>query len=393
MGTLWDWVYPRNWIEPEFLPPTPFGLKRITAVALSVCQQAFSSSSLYILVAILGVGLLSAFLPAGCLQKAAGKDDMLAPLTMAGVATLAYITPMVAIVQIASMFQHGNSIGAAFTLLVLGTGVNLGLILWTFRTYGSRPAMIWNSGLILIVLGLGYCVDRPLRPKGVEPADHTHAFDIYCNPHSFPSSDVASTSIRLIQESWKAEEIFAGFTALLLIAIGFASYRFDPKGRWMEWLIHQNKDDLTKTAAVDLSKGLKRDILLPNSVIAACSIAGLVIASVAGCFLYYPPVSEIRKELQANHAELIVACAQHEWDQISYWIPIQEDWVHKLSVSCYLRNQPVSKFQKMKLRTFMVKLELLEHAAEDKDKGEVDQYKQELSLSFLRLKAALNSSR
>ncbi len=60
-------------------------------------------------------------LPAGVLQRSANRGDWTAPLTMAGVSTLAYVTPMVAIVQVASMFQHGNSIGAAFTLLVLGT--------------------------------------------------------------------------------------------------------------------------------------------------------------------------------------------------------------------------------------------------------------------------------
>ena len=59
-----------------------------------------------------------------------------APLAMAGVAIPAYATPLVAMSQLGSMFQHANSVGAAFVLLTLGAGINLGLIAWVFRNYG-----------------------------------------------------------------------------------------------------------------------------------------------------------------------------------------------------------------------------------------------------------------
>jgi uncharacterized protein len=175
MGLLWDWLFPDSALTTEPLPKTPYGLQRIGAVALSTCQQAYSVSTLYMVVAVAGVGLLSMLLPAGCLQRAANQDNLLAPITMAGVSTLAYITPMVAIVQIASMFQHGNSIAASFTLLALGAGVNLGLLVWVVRNYRWDRAWVWLGCLVLLVLGLSYGVDRPLRPKGVEQADHTHA--------------------------------------------------------------------------------------------------------------------------------------------------------------------------------------------------------------------------
>jgi hypothetical protein len=46
----------------------------------------------------------------------------------------------------------------------------------------------------------------------------------------------------------------------------------------------------------------------------------------------------------------------------------------------------------MKLHVFMSKLELLEHAAEDKDRDEIDQWKSEAADSFRRLKDALQNT-
>lgn len=166
MGLFWDWVFPKTDLLPEELPPTPPGIRRIAAAALSMCQQAWSSSSLYILYAYAGVGVLALLLPAGILQRAASHDNPLAPVIMAGVSTFAYVTPMAAIVQVSSMFEHGNSIGAAFTLLVLGTGVNLGMTVWIFHHYGWRRSMAWMACLFFVVLGLGYAIDGPLYPRG-----------------------------------------------------------------------------------------------------------------------------------------------------------------------------------------------------------------------------------
>jgi uncharacterized membrane protein YraQ (UPF0718 family) len=384
LGTFWDWMFPRNWIESETLPQTPFGWKRIAAVSSSVCEQAFSRSSLYILAALVGVGLLSAFLPAGVLQKAAGKDDLLAPLTMAAVATFAYITPMVAIVQVASMFQHGNSIGAAFTLLVLGAGVNLGLIAWSVTNYKWKPTLVWIVGLLSIVLALAYCVDRPLRPKGVEPADHTHAFDCYCNPFQGEVENIADASWKLVKDSWQPEEIIASCAALVMLLVGGLQRCIDPSQRLMQYLLTQPEPRA--------GKGPRGDIVLPNSVIAASSLIGLVLASIGGCYLYYPPVSDIRQEMTSIQAELQGDCGLYAWDKIEYWIPIQEDWANKLKVSCYIRAKPLTRYQEMKLHVFMSKLELLEHAAEDKDRDEIDQWKSEAADSFRRLKDALQNT-
>ena len=378
LGLAWDWIFPLRWNEPEPLPKTPYGIKRVAAVALSMCQQAFGRDSLYILIAVGGVGLLSMFLPSGVLQRAASHDNPWAPVTMAAVATFAYVTPMVAIVQVASMFQHGNSIGASFTLLVLGTGVNLGMLVWILRHYAWKPTLAWIACLLAVVLALGYAVGGPLYPSGVEPADHTHAFDSYCNPFQDSQSTTIELALSIVRDSLRPDEIVAAALVVVILLAGFCFWFFDRQQRLMQWLTTP-----PKTVS-------KKDIVLPNSVIASVCLVGLVLASIGGCFLYYPPQAEIESEMHAINAELYVAANTHDWDTVAYWIPIQEDWAHKLSVSGYLRGRPVTRFQQMRTKVFLSKLEMLEHSSEDRELEEVDRWKKEMASAFLRLRRAFS---
>ncbi|MFN6128688.1 MAG: permease [Planctomycetota bacterium] len=383
MGLLWDRLFPGSAAAVESLPPTPYGIRRIGAVGLSMCQQAFGVASVYIAIAVLGVGFLSTLLPSGCLQRAAGQNDTFAPIMMAGISTLAYITPMTAIVQIASMFQHGNSIAASFTLLVLGAGVNLGMLVWIIRHYRWRPTLIWLGCLVLLVLGLSYGMDSPLRPRGIEAADHTHAFDVYCNPFSQSGSGLIESSLRILQESLHPEEIVAGIVCALVLGVGaFGAWR-DPQRNWMRKLIEPEvRNEIP-------SDGRIKDIVLPPSVIAGVTFIGLVLASVLACFLYYPPVSEIREEMTAIEAEMIGAYNTGKWEKLEYWIPIQEDWSNKLVVSAYLRGKPLDRYSKLKLQVYMKKLELLEHAVEDRDLEEAKEFGRQGAIAFGRFKKAI----
>lgn len=383
MGLLWDYLFPGGSHAVDPLPATPYGIRRIAAVALSMCHQAFSVASVYMAIAIAGVGLLGAMLPAGCLQRAAGQDDLLAPITMAGVSTLAYITPMMAIVQIASMFQHGNSIAASFTLLVLGAGVNLGLLLWIMVHYRWNRTWVWLGCLVLLVLGISYGLDSPLRPKGVEEADHTHAFDMYCNPFLSDATELAQDSRRVIAESIHSEEAIALIACALIFIAGALCAGFDPKCDWMRALIRTpEKDDVAP-------KGQFNDIVLPPSVITSVALAGLVVSSVIACFLYYPPIRQIRMEMNAIEAEMVGAYNQGDWDKLEYWIPIQEDWANKLAVSAYLRGRPLDRYSKLKLQVYKKKLELLEHAVEDRDAQEARMFGRQGADAFRRLKSAI----
>lgn len=380
IGVVWDKLFPNSWNAPEELPPTPYGLQRIGAVALSMCQQAIGPSTKYMVWALVGVGILSLVLPAGVLQHSAGDKDLMAPLTMTAVASLAYITPMTAIVQVASMFQHGNSIGASFTLLVMGTGVNLGLILWSLREFGVKKTGSWVVLLTIVVLSISYGINGPLHPKGVQAADHTHAFDGYCNPFAWGTDNTMATSIRLVREALSVDALFAGICGGVLMLVGAGFGKFDPQNRAMNWL--------TKTRP---SSSKSKDIVLPNSVVATVSLVGLVALSIVGCFVYYPETKEVRRELASLQADLNSAVAGKEWDNAAFLIPQQKDWAHKLVVGRYIRGQDWNRFQTMRKKVFLSKLEMLMHACEEKDVEESLMWNYEARIAYRRFMDSISS--
>lgn len=380
IGVVWDKLFPNSWSDPEELPPTPYGLQRIGAVALSMCQQAIGPSTKYMLWALLGVGILSLVLPAGVLQHSAGDKDLMAPLTMTAVASLAYITPMTAIVQVASMFQHGNSIGASFTLLVMGTGVNLGLILWSLRELGAKKTGSWVVLLTIVVLSISYGINGPLHPKGVQAADHTHAFDGYCNPFAWGTDNTMATSIRLVREALSVDALFAGICGGVLMLVGAGFGKFDPQNRTMNLL--------TKPRP---SSSKSKDIVLPNSVVATVSLVGLVALSIVGCFVYYPETKEVRRELASLQADLNSAVAGKEWDNAAFLIPQQKDWAHKLVVGRYIRGEDWNRFQTMRKKVFLSKLEMLMHACEEKDVEESLMWNYEARIAYRRFMDSISS--
>jgi hypothetical protein len=93
--------------------------------------------------------------------------------------------------------------------------------------------------------------------------------------------------------------------------------------------------------------------------------------------------------MNSIEAELIGSYNRQEWEKLEYWIPIQEDWAHKLVVSAYLRGRPLDRYTQMKLQVYKNKLELLEHATEDRDVEEAKEFGKQAALAFRRLKDAM----
>jgi uncharacterized protein len=124
VGGAWNWLFPGSGREEPAPPPVPYGLRRMAAIVIVAAREIAGPSLAYIAVALAGVFLLSAMLPPGSLQTTMEHSNPYAPITMVAVATPAYATPLIAMSQLGSMFQHANSVGASFVLLTLGAGIN-----------------------------------------------------------------------------------------------------------------------------------------------------------------------------------------------------------------------------------------------------------------------------
>jgi len=339
------------------------GLRRLAATFVHFARELTGVSLGLTVLALSGLAILAAVLPYGAMQNSVERDDWFAPLTMMGVAIPVYATPMLAMSQLGMMFQHANSPGAAFTLLILGTGMNLATPIWFGRHYGLKATALWMVSLVVIVLGISYAINRPLMPPGVEPAGHTHAFDIYANPmsayHKFDLATLRGLVMKDLDISVVASLAVLGFFALIGAALRIM--RIDEA-----WLVKTAKagsfaSSLTSEDAKN-RKGL--DAVVPPGVIGATMLAGLVALSVVACFAYYPSPEECLDEISLARAECLSAANSGQSETALFWLPVWEDWSRRLEVGTFIRTGEVRPYQRMQGYLIRKKLETLEHELE-----------------------------
>jgi hypothetical protein len=380
VGFLWDNLFPATSHVETAPPAVPYGFKRLASLLVFAARDLVGISSLYILAGLAGVVLLAVVLPPGSLQHAMGHDNPWAPLVMTAVALPAYATPMLAMSQLGMMFQHGNSVGAAFVLLAFGAGMNFGTLVWMWRTYGPRPSLAWLGLLLAVVIALSYGVERPLRPADAPAADHTHAFDVYCRPFVVGNADPFRAALARLRQNRGAHEL-AGIAALgALLAAGIALRALDPRGKIDAWL------ERPAPPSADRAGGL--DFVLPNSVVGGFIVLGIVVFSVVGCFAYYPPPGEVFEEMRIAKGEALSAAISGEREHAEQWLAVMDDWARKLQVGVYLRSGSLSEYHRMKARVFRDKIELLEHEVAEGDRGEISKVSNEISQAYRRMQHA-----
>jgi len=378
VGLIWDQLFPNSGAADAAPQEVRYGIKRMLSIGVAAGREAGGASALYIAIGLAGVALLGVIVPSGGLQHAMNGDNPIAPLTMSAVAVPVYATPMLAMSQLGMMFQHANSPGAAFVLLALGAGMNLGLAAWMFWQYGMKRSAVWFGLLLIVVLGLAYGVDRPLFPHEIDPADHTHAFDIYCRPFHGVESHPAQATFDKLKRDVQAYELYAGALLAGVVVIGLLLNFFDRTGRVEVWLEAQ---------PTEVKPG-RLDVLIPSPVLGGLALLGLIVASVFGCYAYYPAPEEILEEMSIAKAEALGGALSGDEVHAKYWIEIYDDWSRKLEVGTFLRDWKLSDYHRIKARILREQLELLEHEVEDKEKDEISRMVGHIGRTQSRLRTA-----
>ena len=358
MGFLWDLLGRRGTVAalPDEKPePVLIGTQRMTAMIVQMARGASGLPLVLSLLALSGLALLAAVLPYGAMQHSVERDDLWAPLSMLAVAVPAYATPMMAMGQLGMMFQHANSPGAAFTLLILGAGMNLATPFWFGRYYGWKASAIWLFSLLLIVVGISYGINQPLVPPGVQPAGHTHAFDVYANPiHSLHQNLWVASEEAISKQADLATLISLSALGWLML-IGLAVRRFG---------VDEEKLSAGSSESAETFEPGRFDIIVPRRVVGATLLAGLVGLSVVACYAYYPAPGECLEEISLARAECLTAASSGNKDHALFWLPIWEEWSRRLEVGTFLRHGKLSRYQSMQGYLIRKKLELLEHELE-----------------------------
>ncbi len=380
VGAALNRLFPGSGSEEAAPAPVAQGLKRMAAIAVAAAREVTGPSLGYVAVGLLGVGLLGMALPPGSLQSTMEHSNPFAPLAMAGVAIPAYASPMTAMAQLGSMFQHANSPGAAFVLLTLGAGLNLGLAAWVLRNYGVGRGLAWLVFLVASILGVAYAIEAPLYPREIAPPGHTHAFDMYCRPFSSSQTHPAPFVVARLREEIQPFERVALAVLASLAAVGLVLRALDRRWRVESWLERATEPSDGQPSWHDRS--------VPAPVLGGVALLGLVALSIVGCYVYYPSPSEVFEEMSILKAEVLTAALSGDRKHAEHFLPAWADWTRRLEVGTFLREGTLGPYRKAKAKVFRDRLELLKHAVEEGDREEAREYVTHVSRAYSRMRQA-----
>jgi uncharacterized protein len=330
-GLLWDRLLARD--KDTALPgdepmPAP-GLKRLASVVVTAGREAVGPTMGYVLLGLLVTGVIAGLLPHGCLGTTMRHDDFFSPLLMTAIALPLYIGPLQGMMRLGLMFEHGNSVGAAFALFELGIGVNVGLIVWLMVLFGWRRVLLWLAMISAITLALAYAAEQPLY-FAHEEASHTHAFDEWTNPFNVGSdADWAVVRDKLLQKVEVLESVSLSGLALLIL-VGLVARRLDRQGQFEAWLT------MAPPPAKRPVSIWNRNV--PGPVLGLVALGGLVVFSVVALYVYYPAPNEVFEDIIRVRAEAEVAVRSGHKEEAIRQIQQWDLLTRKLQVGVFIRT-------------------------------------------------------
>ncbi len=263
-----------------------------------------------------------------------------------------------------------------FLFVVVGHGSELGhaVVVEADLRPESDCDVVWR--LLVVVVGCAYAIDKPLIPPGVEPAGHTHAFDVYSNPFG---GKVTLTGVRqVLEDSVGWAERASCLVMCVVAALGL--------------VLREPAPSLASEPSPERSgRGLDRDV--PPSVVGLTGLIGLIALSIVGCYAYYPSAEETLEEMRLARTETLSSANSGNVEDALRWLEVWEQWSRRLEVGTFLRKFEVRPYQQMQAYILRKKLELLEHELEHEelDKAEISQLMLELTRTSQRLSRAFQT--
>jgi hypothetical protein len=346
-GWLWDRAFagPNADAEAEELarkadaePAPAEGPRRVLAVAATAARELAGRDLAFYAVGLAGSAVLAAVIPFGYLQPTMRHDDPTSPLLMTAVAVPLYTTPLVGMMKIGLMFDHGNSLGAAFVLFAIGIGTSLGTLAWLGTDFGWRRVVPWFLAYLTLTLALGYAAEPLLYDTRKAEVNHTHAFDDYSNPFTPGTSAAAAIdqSRAKLEEKFGPLERPAVYALLGLIAAGVAARRFGGIERWLT---------AAPAAPAGAAGGPWWNRSVPGPVLGGVVLLGLVAFSVIGAYIYYPDRTKCLDDMATVKAEAFAATAGGRADEAVRHLEHWDLAARKLEVGEYIRALRVTAEQ------------------------------------------------
>jgi uncharacterized protein len=241
------------------------------------------------------MGLLGAFLPYGILQTAFTRDNPVAPLLMACVAIPVYVTPMEVMVQFEHIVRDGYSLAAAFALVVLGAGANVGVANWLRRDYGWRALGLFSAMLLVSTLLVAALADRSVAVGSKIMKDHTHAFDSFTRLPTGSTYGPGYVYEEVRREMMPSQKwAFGAFVVMTLTGLTLR-WRSGQAERWIRRRIVVLDQAMT-------GRGFNRALSTRTVFVIGAALSlgfGTVLA-----YVYYPPAPVLFRDIAAVRTEL-----------------------------------------------------------------------------------------
>jgi len=310
-------------------------------------------------VALLAVGFLGAFLPHGVLQTGMTRDNVLAPVIMGLVAIPVYVTPTDVMMHFGQIVRDGYSLGAAFALIVLGAGANVGVANWLRRDYGLKPLLLFVGLLIGSTLVIGFTADRTIVHGKATMEDHTHAFDSFTRLAEVSANEAGPAwVIRKVRESIQKHEAsgmaeIVGLGLLGLVFVVGLVLRLTGDRFSVEHMLQSGGEEEELTAP-------SWDPTLSARQLVIISAVGVLVLAGIGLYVFYPDSESLMDEMRVIRVEAYDAIRAEDYDEFLRRTAQWRRQAEKLPTSRRIRGQAVTDAAKESLAEFLYGLKTLE---------------------------------
>jgi hypothetical protein len=252
---------------------------------------------------------------------------------------------------VGEMYEHSSSPGAAFVLLVLGTGMNLGTLAWAASAFGIRTLARWSLGMLGLTLVLGYAINASCYLPGSEEG-HTHIFDNFSRPSG--PLDLARVAVLLTEAARPASLISLGGLAGLIVIGAILRVR-NPSP------VLPDQAETFETGTPETSAGVWNRPL-PATWGVWTAILGLLGLSVAGAYIYYPSPSEMFEDIRIVRVDAYSAVQSGTQEAALGHVIRWERMIDRLPIGAVIRRGPLDARMRETTQEMRDRLELLRNA-------------------------------
>ena len=304
--------------------------------------------------ALLAVGVLGAFLPHGILQTGLTRDNPLAPIVMGLVAIPVYVTPTEVMMHFGHIVRDGYSLGAAFALIVLGAGANVGVANWLRRDYGAKALLMFVGMLVGSTFVIGLTADRTVVHGNATVADHTHAFDSFTRLARVGDGQANLAWVYSeLRKSLTRDQVY-GIGLLACFAISGVVLRLSGDRLGVKRWRTPSADGVRKLTTPAWNPALSPRQLCFVGVFSAVSLAGV------GLYVYYPSADELIEDMNYVRANVYDAVREEDAVETARRIEQWRSTVRKLPTSAFLRSGRVESSQQESVSEVLYSLDTLE---------------------------------